>query len=90
MLKYKGYISGGNMKTTEILSERILQLCKEKGITPNKLGTLSGIDPSTITSIFYGKSRNPGILTIKNICDGLDISLFDFFNDTEFKRTDLE
>lgn len=53
------------MKTTEEITKRILNLCDQKGITPNKLGTISGIEPSTITSIFYGKSKNPGIITIK-------------------------
>ena len=53
------------MKTTEAITKRILNLCDQKGITPNKLGTISGIEPSTITSIFYGKSKNPGIITIK-------------------------
>ncbi len=44
------------MKTNEAISKRILELCKERDITPNKLGTISGLDPSTITSIFYRKS----------------------------------
>lgn len=78
------------MKTCEAIAQRILNLCKEKNITPNKLGTLSGVEPSTITSIFYGKSKNPGVLTIKNICDGFSITLKDFFNDTLFDPTNLE
>lgn len=72
------------MKTTEAITIRILNLCKERNITPNKLGTISGVEPSTITSIFYGKSKNPGVVTIKAICDGLEISLADFFNDQLF------
>ena len=78
------------MKTTEAITQRILQLCKENDITPNKLGTISGVEPSTITSIFYGKSKNPGINTIKYLCDALDISLFDFFNCEPFKSKELE
>lgn len=74
------------MKTIDAVSARILDLCKSKSITPNKLATLSGLDPSTITSIFYGKSKNPGITTIKTICDGLEISIYDFFNDPLFKN----
>ena len=73
------------MKTREAIALRILELCKERNISPNKLGTISGIDPSTITSIFYGKSKNPGTVTIKSICDGLDITIFDFFNSELFK-----
>ena len=78
------------MKTPEAVTQRILNLCKERNITPNKLGTISGIEPSTITSIFYGKSKNPGIVTIKSICDGLEISLYDFFNDDLFKTNILD
>lgn len=78
------------MQTIEAVKNRILELCEKNNITPNKLGTLAGIDPSTITSIFYGKSKNPGILTIKAVCDGLNISLFDFFNEENFKDLNLE
>lgn len=73
------------MKVTEAITKRILELCKERDITPNKLGTISGVEPSTITSIFYGKSKNPGIVTIKALCDGLNINIFDFFNTDDFK-----
>lgn len=78
------------MNTREAITQRILNLCKERDITPNKLGTIAGVEPSTITSIFYGKSKNPGIVTIKSICDGLEITLFDFFNDDLFKTLDLD
>ena len=78
------------MKVTEAITNRILELCKERNITPNKLGTISGVEPSTITSIFYGKSKNPGIVTLKALCDGLKISIFEFFNSDEFKTLDLE
>ena len=78
------------MKTREAIADRILTLCKERNITPNKLGTISGVEPSTITSIFYGKSKNPGIVTIKALCDGLNITLFEFFNDDSFKSNILD
>lgn len=78
------------MTTREAVGQRILNLCKERGISPNKLGVISGVDPSTITSIFYGKSKNPGITTIKMLCDGLEISLFEFFDDPLFKTKDLD
>lgn len=91
MLKYyKRNVLGDNMKITEAITQRILFLCKERNITPNKLGTISGVEPSTITSIFYGKSKNPGIITLKSICDGLEITLYDFFNDEMFKSLDLD
>lgn len=78
------------MKLTEAITKRILYLCKKNNISPNKLGTISGVDPSTITSIFYGKSKNPGTRTILDLCQALDITLFDFFNDELFKDKTIE
>ena len=59
---------------------RLLQLCEEKKMTINKLATESGVAPSTIKNILYGKSKNPGIVTLKMLCDGLGISLNEFFS----------
>ena len=73
------------MNTYTTVKNRILHLCEEKGITINKLATESGVAPSTIKNILYGKSQNPGIVTIKMLCDGMGISLADFFNTEEFK-----
>ena len=78
------------MKLEEAITKRIYALCEQNSITPNKLATLSGLPAGSIKSIFYGKSKNPGIITIKSICDGLEISLFDFFNDPLFKTSDLD
>lgn len=78
------------MKLQEAVEKRIVDLCKERNITINKLGTLSGVEPSTITSIFYGKSKNPSIVTIKCLCGGLGITLFDFFDDPMFQSFDLD
>lgn len=78
------------MTTKEAVEKRIIDLCKERNITINKLGTLSGVEPSTITSIFYGKSKNPGIVTIKCLCGGLGITLFNFFDDPMFQSFDLD
>ena len=72
------------MNTYETVKNRLIFLCGEKGITINKLATESGIAPSTIKNILYGKSINPGIVTLKKLCDGLDISLSEFFNTQEF------
>ena len=69
---------------------RIRQLCKEHKITPNGLSYSSGISQSTIKSILGGESKNPGIVTLKKICDGLDISIIDFFDTEEFHKLDQE
>ena len=62
-----------------------MHLCAERNITINKLATLSALPSSSIKNILYGKSRDPKILTIKKICDGMEITLIDFFNSPEFE-----
>ena len=69
---------------------RIRQLCRQRGITPNALSYLCGISQSTIKSILNGESQNPGIVTLKKICDGLDITLGEFFSTPEFDVLEQE
>ena len=69
---------------------RIYELCKERNITPNALSYMSGISQSTIKSILNGESKNPGIVTIKKICDGLDITIIEFFDTDEYKKLEQE
>lgn len=76
--------------TIFLIKNRILQLCKERNITISKLATISAVSPSSIKSIFYGKSMNPKILTIKKLCDGLDITLGEFFSTPEFDELEQE
>ena len=59
-------------------------------MTINKLANESGVAPSTIKKILYGKSQNPGIVTLKMLCDGLGISLTEFFDTAEFKNLEQE
>ena len=78
------------MRTQEAIAKRIKQLCKERGITINHLANISGIPRSTVKNIFYGKSKNPGIITIKKLCDGLEICLADFFDTEELRNLEQE
>ena len=78
------------MKLEEAITKRIYALCEERNITPNKLATMSGMPSGSLKSIFYGKSKNPGTRTILDICEALNISLYDFFNDDLFKDNELE
>ncbi|MFT3950376.1 MAG: helix-turn-helix transcriptional regulator [Oscillospiraceae bacterium] len=68
------------------VTARILELCNERGITVNALATLAAVPPSTLKNILCGNSRNPGIVTIKMLCDGLEISLEEFFSADVFKN----
>jgi len=78
------------MNTYFNVKNRILKLCEEKHLTINKLSTESGISRSTVKNILYGKSKNPGIVTIKMLCDGLGISLAEFFSTKEFASIEQE
>lgn len=78
------------MDTVSAVRDRILTLCGQRGISINKLAALSALPPSSIKNILYGKSRNPKLLTIKMICDGLDITLGEFFSTPAFDALEQE
>ena len=78
------------MNTREAISKRILDLCRERGITPNKLSTISAVPQATIKSILNGESKNPGAVPIKKLCDGFEISLGEFFGTPEFDALEQE
>lgn len=78
------------MKLEEAITKRIYDLCNERQIAPNKLATMAGLPSATIRCIFYGRSKNPGTRTILDICEALNITLYDFFNDDVFKNKDIE
>lgn len=72
------------MNTYTAVKERLLQLLEVKKLSIHKLSLESGVSPSTIKNILYGKSINPGVVTIKILCDGFGITLKDFFESEKF------
>ena len=78
------------MNTQEAVVNRIRELCTEYGITPNGLSYKAGIPQATIKSILNGESMNPGIVTLKKICDGFDITLAEFFSAKSFNNLEQE
>lgn len=78
------------MNTKEAVAERITELCKEKHIAFNTLANESGMSPSTVYSMLNEKSQNPGVVSIKKLCDGLGISLREFFNSDLFDNLEQE
>lgn len=72
------------MDTYFCTKSRLSELLEERRLSIHALAIKSGVAPSTIKNILYGKSKNPGIVTIKLLCDGLGISIFDFFNTDQF------
>ena len=78
------------MNTATAVRNRILQLCDERNLTINKLANMSAVPPSSVKNILYGKSRNPKIVTIKMICDGLEITIGEFFSTPKFDGLEQE
>ncbi len=78
------------MDTVTAVKNRLLELCGESGISINKLANLSAVPPSSVKNILYGKSMNPKIVTIKKLCDGLEITLPEFFDTEEFRSLEQE
>ena len=78
------------MSTQEAIAKRILQLCKERGWTPNSLSNIAAVPQATIKSILNGESQNPGTVTIKKLCDGFEITLGEFFSTDEFDSLEQE
>ena len=78
------------MNTQEAIANRIRQLCREKGFTPNGIANYSAVPQSTVKSILNGESANPGAVTIKKLCDGFGITLGEFFSTPEFASLEQE
>lgn len=78
------------MDTITAVKYRLLQLCDERSITINKLANLCALPPSSVKAILYGRSKNPKLLTIKMICDGLGITLAEFFDTDDFNNLEQE
>lgn len=78
------------MKTKQAVAMRILELCRERNITVNTLANISGVPPSTIYSMLNEKSKNPGAVSIKKLCDGFEITLRQFFDSEIFDSTEQE
>lgn len=78
------------MNTKEAVANRIVELCQKKDIAINALANLSGVAPSTVYSMLNTKSKNPGVVSIKKLCDGLDITVREFFDCDLFDEPEQE
>lgn len=78
------------MRTIDCVAKRIIYLCSERNLSINALARSAGVPPSTVKNILNGASRNPGVVTIKMLCDGLGISITEFFNTPEFTALEQE
>lgn len=78
------------MNIGEAVKERILELCRERDITINKLSNMSGVTQSTVNNIVSGRNNSTTISTIKKLCDGLGITIEDFFQSELFRGLEQE
>lgn len=78
------------MNAQQAVAFRIIQLCKKNCLTPNGISNLAAVPQSTVKSILNGESKNPGITTIKKLCDGFEITLGEFFSTPEFDALEQE
>ncbi len=78
------------MNISQAVAERIVELCRQRNITVNKLSTISGVTQSTVNDIVNHRAKNIGIVTIKKLCDGLDITITEFFNTDVFVNLEQE
>mgnify|MGYP004694691747 FL=1 len=78
------------MQIGDAVKNRIIELCNERNITINKLSTICGITQSTLNNITSGRNHSVTVATVKKICDGLDISVVDFFTSPVFDNMEQE
>ena len=74
----------------DAVTERFIEICEERSIRPNELATRSGVTPSTVYSMLNSSRRDISILTIKKLCDGLDMTMGEFFSTPEFDNLEQE
>ena len=78
------------MTILDAVAQRLTELMREKNLTMNSLAQVSAVPPSTVKNIFYGKSLNPGIVTLKLLCDGMGITITEFFDTPIFRGLEVE
>ncbi len=78
------------MSVKDAVSERFRELCENRNMKINELANVSGVTPSTAYSMMDKTRRDVSIITIKKFCDGLDITLGEFFSTPEFDNLEQE
>ena len=78
------------MQVKDAVVKRFVRLCEERGIRTNELACISGVTPSTVYSMMDTRRREVSITVIKKLCDGLEISLGEFFSAPEFDELEQE
>lgn len=79
-----------DMQIKEAIVERIKNICLERVMKYNELATRSGVTPSTVYSMFDPSRRDLSVITLKKLCDGLDMTITEFFDDNIFRTLEQE
>lgn len=78
------------MYVKDAVASKFAEICNQKNIKPNELATTSGVTPSTVYSLLDSRRRDVSLITIKKLCDGLGITLGEFFSSPEFDALEQE
>ena len=78
------------MRIKEAVVARFSQLCEARGLNNNSLANIAGVTPSTVYSMMDPTRHDVSVVTVKKLCDGLDLSISDFFDDPIFRNLDQE
>lgn len=78
------------MNVKDEVVNRFKQICNKRNIKANELATIAGVTPSTVYSMYDKTRRDVSVVTIKKLCDGLEITLSDFFDTKEFRELEQE
>ena len=78
------------MSVKDAVANRISALCQERGIRPTELANIAGVTPSTVYSLLDSRRRDVSIRTIKKLCDGLEMTLGEFFSTPDFDALEQE
>ena len=78
------------MTVGEAVRQRIVELCRERNISFNKLSSISGVTQSTVNNIVSGRNNSATVSTVKKLCDGLGITVDEFFHSELFRNLEQE
>lgn len=78
------------MAVKDAVAARIVELCRERGIRPNELANRAGVTASTVYSLLDTRRRDVSVVTVKKLCDGLEITIGEFFSSAEFDALEQE
>ena len=78
------------MSVKDVVAARVVELCRERGIRPNELANRAGVTASTVYSLLDARRRDVSVVTVKKLCDGLEITIGEFFGTPEFDALEQE